>query len=267
MKRQPLRGKGFTLVELLVVVGLVAMLISLLLPALGKARAAAQATRCLSNLRQMGNAWQMYTSENKGRLMDYAWYMPATPDVAWRLYWPAVLENYRVRGETLLCSAANQPIPFSQNKGMGSVNYAWTGKYDSTSVIRFNSATYRVGSYGFNRYLTAGGGFGPDGAARRITAVKSTHRVPVFMDSIWPDFIPLNWSDTGEPVQAPPNLRGDGLPLGAPDHWKFLIARHGRGVNAVMADGSARWVPLEETYTLIWRSDWSPYRLSNLPRY
>jgi prepilin-type processing-associated H-X9-DG protein len=50
------------------------------------------------------------------------------------------------------------------------------------------------------------------------------------------------------------------------EHWKFLIARHGRGVNACMADGSVRWVPLEETYMLTWKADWTKCRL-NLPTY
>lgn len=59
------RRSGFTLVELLVVIGVIAALIAVLLPALARARAAAQAASCLSNLRQIGVAAQMYAGSHK----------------------------------------------------------------------------------------------------------------------------------------------------------------------------------------------------------
>ena len=78
------RKKAFTLVELLVVIGIIAVLIAILLPAMQRAREQANRTACMSNMRQLVNGWLMYAHDNKGGLVF------AETDDRYRVQWHGI---------------------------------------------------------------------------------------------------------------------------------------------------------------------------------
>ena len=176
------RRCGFTLVELLVVIGIIALLISILLPALNRAKKAANTAACLSNLREMGQAWMNYLTDNNGQLPYYIWHTfpsgmsaQAEADNAWHGYWIGILADYAKSSAFLLCPEASTEVPgnLSGSKGFGLVNYAWSGVFqgqsgdgpvgicydNNPSFVNFSyngkASGYRIGSYAFNFYMLA----------------------------------------------------------------------------------------------------------------
>lgn len=145
---------GFTLVELLVVIGIIALLISILLPALNKAREQANMTVCASNERQMANATHMYAMDNKG-------YFPCVdsnnvPDE----WWPALLNPYLNNEKVFQCpiqfGAGNPVNTYTANGAYWMFyNKAYNGTFGTkptklssvrraTQVVMFFEGTYDV---------------------------------------------------------------------------------------------------------------------------
>ena len=122
MKRISLESKrqGFTLIELLLVIAIIAILASMLLPALGRAKESGRQTVCSSNLRQIGLALNLYADDNggvlhhvEGRIPNHGmWFLnprtrveiPADHDLA---YWGVAYGNYVAKQRNLFrCPSA-----------------------------------------------------------------------------------------------------------------------------------------------------------------
>jgi prepilin-type N-terminal cleavage/methylation domain-containing protein/prepilin-type processing-associated H-X9-DG protein len=119
---------AFTLVELLVVIGIIALLIGILLPALSKARESANTLKCLANMRSIVQGCQLYTSENKGCIIPFQWQTAKVSDpnnLDGDEAWPNILVNFGY------CTA-----PDSTNKGAqtNSVFYCPSGREDMADV-------------------------------------------------------------------------------------------------------------------------------------
>ena len=91
-------GRGFSLIELLVVITIVTVMIAMLLPSLGAARETAKSMQCMSNQRQKGHAWTYYGLDWRGSLPG------------WRYTWTRNIGFARYFGETAPGRAALRPM-------------------------------------------------------------------------------------------------------------------------------------------------------------
>jgi prepilin-type N-terminal cleavage/methylation domain-containing protein/prepilin-type processing-associated H-X9-DG protein len=193
------KRSGFTLVELLVVIGIIAVLIAILMPALNRARASAINVQCMSNMRQIGQSLIMYANQYNG-------YLPPTDPFSFEwipedlhAQFQAALGN--VGGTVFYCPTLN-PVP-------DLVNAAWGTNYPSEPPEWYwknaIGGAYQIGYYYVGNPTKAMPAFTPemmfrdadsDGNLREEYVLKISDKnanYTVILADKTGQFLPINW--------------------------------------------------------------------------
>jgi len=286
--------KGFTLVELLVVIAVTALLLGILMPVLNRARRQAKAVVCRSNLRQWGKIFRMYSNDNNGENATQGWYGYGIPDP-----WMRSMKGYCKGTEGInCCPMAGKPtnpddgleaggsggpggggagvrtLPRSRGGPGSDGGGAVTGGRGARggTLLAWGKLKVRVGdewtedyygSYGINNWLCV-----PDESGSWIVGGLSLNvgrnfwRTPdVGSASEIPMCLDSWWycawvKDTDTPGEWDCDRRF--FPCGCTNSiHRFCINRHDGFVNAVFMDCSVRRVGLKELWTLKWHREFN----------
>ena len=240
------KRQAFTLVELLVVISIIALLMSILMPALARVRKQAKSILCQANMKQWGLVFSLFTSDNNGYFMDGT--VPEDSGFWWSggsgggmgSWWFLTLEPYYKQQELLFCPMATKTYVDGEQVPFG----AWETTPPPTPPY--------AGSYGANGYIINSPSEMEFQLGRptkynwRTINVQGTSNIPLFMDALWVDGWPEEY-DQPAPVEL---WWLD--EIGVNEMRRFCSNRHNGFVNGVLSDFSVRPIGLKELWTLKW---------------
>jgi prepilin-type N-terminal cleavage/methylation domain-containing protein len=239
------KHRAFTLIELLLVIAIIALLLSIMMPGIDKAKKQAQAIACLEQLHQWAIVMHSYASEHDGAFMQG--FVGGDEDQPKQFY-HAAWAYYRDK-RLLVCPAVRRPMvpaPGGEEPA-GTTCRSW-GMFNGT--LWPEKGDY--GSYGTNGwcYNPTGGYNYADQAGKedwcwRRAGMKGAGYVPLVLDCRWFDGWP-------EDIDSPPPWLD--YPVHDPMHnmRRFCVKRHNDRVNGVFLDSAARQIDLKELWTLKW---------------
>ncbi|MHC4365709.1 MAG: type II secretion system protein [Planctomycetota bacterium] len=243
--------KGFTLVELLVVIAIIALLMSILMPALARVRKQAQGVLCLSNLKQLGTCFDMYTSDNNGYFQQ-GWEglkncgCQGRPCSNWWIY---AIKPYFVDPDICLCPVAAK-LGYDVDPGfygeLGSTFYAWSSQGWLGAPGEAN------GSYAVNGWVENSQCEGASEITKRRrwrhTAVRGQGNIPLLVDAAWIDSMPQSNEQPTDYWDVDPRHTSSSMS-------RVTKNRHDGKVQGLFLDYSVRQIGLKELYTLKWHQE------------
>ena len=225
------RRKGFTLIELLVVIAIIALLMSMLMPALGKARKMTKAAMCMSNLKQWGSFFAMYTDDFNGKFMG-----GRNTNNNW---WTALEPYYKDR-KLLCCPMANNPDKQS---------HLGFGNYGTWGPDWFNGfyGSYCMNEWVCNPVFESGETpmYGDNKKYWRSTNVKGQSTIPLLADGWWDQA----WAEAFDWI---PTYPGEWESTGGDDVAHLVVWRHDGIINMLFMDYTVRKVNLKDLWGLNW---------------
>ncbi len=241
-------NRAFTLVEMLVSIAVMALLMGVLLPAVGAARETARTARCLSNVRQLGIGWMLYADAHDGWAMPLAY--TEAPDIGFLsdgVFWFGT--DGRVTGRVDYSAGLLSPYvgTASDAEGVYECDAQPEGSYRPQGRTGLRTTTYGYNGYGLCPPKTPGwgGAWGPIGGQRwrRVDGLTRPSELLVFADTLLWTGAPGEARWSGEAARStalldPPMLFSNGS--WSVNESPTTAFRHpGEVAVGVRADGSA----------------------------
>ncbi len=224
MGYQAKRDRGFTLIELLVVIAIIAILASMLLPALNNARAKAKSIKCVSNLKQLGTGIQLYTNDNDAYFPEGSIQTGMVPK------YPYLLSGYLYPDSYTAFPDLGFLSPGRNNKSSKNTAF-WCPECNLEKSITYKTDPLYL-AYGINRYLTTTGR--TDDSLyiiyQKISQIKRASGCSMFQDCFRPEGVTqlksffLGSSAIASRVDYPhSNSRNIGFVDGHVKNWKYPV--------------------------------------------